>query len=54
MRDGSGHEITADSPISAIAADEPVRVRVSSSWVRVDARFGSVYQRRAVLNLSVM
>ncbi|MGB3696437.1 MAG: hypothetical protein WBA05_03290 [Gordonia sp. (in: high G+C Gram-positive bacteria)] len=53
VRDGAGHEITEDSPIDRIAADEPVRVRVSSSWVRVDARFGSVYQRRAVLNLSV-
>ncbi|EGD55582.1 hypothetical protein [Gordonia neofelifaecis] len=53
VRDAAGHEITADSPIDRIAASEPVRVRVSSSWVRVDARFGSVYQRRSVLNLAV-
>ncbi|KXT56616.1 hypothetical protein ACE11G_10985 [Gordonia sp. PS3] len=53
VRDAAGREITADSPIDAIAPDEPVRVRLSSSWVRVDARFGSVYQRRSVLNLAV-
>ncbi len=29
------------------AADELVRVRISPSWLRVDARFGSVYRRRA-------
>lgn len=27
-------------------ADEPVRVSASATWVRVDARYGSLYQRR--------
>ncbi|TWS18770.1 hypothetical protein FK529_14450 [Tsukamurella asaccharolytica] len=27
-------------------ADEPVRVSASATWVRMDARFGSLYQRR--------
>jgi hypothetical protein len=31
----------------AIGADEMVRVRVVPSWLRVDAKFGSVYRRRA-------
>ncbi|BBZ43162.1 hypothetical protein [Mycobacterium parmense] len=30
----------------AIAADEMIRVRVLPTWLRVDARFGSVYRRR--------
>lgn len=30
----------------AIGADETVRVRLSPSWLRVDAMFGSVYRRR--------
>jgi hypothetical protein len=30
----------------AVGADEIVRVRVHPSWLRVDARFGSVYRRR--------
>jgi hypothetical protein len=29
-----------------VAADEIVRVRVLPTWLRVDARFGSVYRRR--------
>jgi hypothetical protein len=29
-----------------VAADEIVRVRIMPSWLRVDARFGSVYRRR--------
>ncbi|MGX9792588.1 hypothetical protein [Mycobacterium sp. MMS18-G62] len=29
-----------------VAADEIVRVRVHPSWLRIDARFGSVYRRR--------
>jgi len=38
---------TADefSPES-VAADEVVRVRVLPAWLRIDARFGSVYRRR--------
>ncbi|MGV0848803.1 hypothetical protein [Mycolicibacterium phlei] len=31
----------------AVSADEIVRVRVSPTWLRIDARFGSVYRRRA-------
>jgi hypothetical protein len=31
---------------NAVAADEIVRVRAQSAWLRVDARFGSVYRRR--------
>jgi hypothetical protein len=31
----------------AIAADELIRVRILPTWLRVDARFGSVYRRRA-------
>jgi hypothetical protein len=31
----------------AIAADEMVRVRILPNWLRVDAKFGSVYRRRA-------
>jgi hypothetical protein len=30
----------------AVDADEMIRVRVSPAWLRVDARFGSVYRRR--------
>ncbi len=33
-------------PGDAVAADEIVRVRALPSWLRVDARFGSVYRRR--------
>lgn len=53
VRDARGHEISEDSPISAIAAEEPIRVRLSPSWIRLDARFGSVYQRRTAWGLSV-
>jgi hypothetical protein len=30
----------------AVGADEIVRVRVLPAWLRIDARFGSVYRRR--------
>ena len=30
----------------SVAADEVVRVRVLPAWLRIDARFGSVYRRR--------
>ncbi len=53
VRDAAGHEVTGDSPLDAIAADEPVRVRASGAWLRLDARFGSVYQRRSALSLNV-
>jgi hypothetical protein len=35
------------------AEDEPVRVRAVPAWLRLDARFGSVYRRRTDLSLSV-
>ncbi|MFW0790155.1 hypothetical protein [Gordonia sp. CPCC 205333] len=47
VRDRNNHEITDASPLDSISEDEPVRVRASATWVRLDARFGSVYQRRA-------
>ena len=31
---------------NSVAADEIVRVRVLPAWLRIDARFGSVYRRR--------
>jgi hypothetical protein len=31
---------------AAVGADELVRVRILPSWLRVDAKFGSVYRRR--------
>ena len=34
-----------------IPADEVVRVRVTTSWLRIDARYGSVYRRRNKLIL---
>jgi hypothetical protein len=30
----------------ALSTDEIVRVRVLPNWLRIDARFGSVYRRR--------
>ncbi|MDG4667801.1 hypothetical protein [Mycobacterium sp. 236(2023)] len=30
----------------SVAADEVVRVRATSAWLRIDARFGTVYRRR--------
>jgi hypothetical protein len=30
----------------AVDADEIVRVRTLPAWLRIDARFGSVYRRR--------
>ncbi|NMN99635.1 hypothetical protein HH308_00185 [Gordonia sp. TBRC 11910] len=47
VRDRDHREITDVSPLDAIAEREPLRVRASATWVRLDARFGSVYQRRA-------
>jgi hypothetical protein len=38
----SGDEFAPES----VAADEVVRVRVLPAWLRVDARFGTVYRRR--------
>ncbi|MBT0568291.1 hypothetical protein [Williamsia sp. CHRR-6] len=44
--DAAGGAVTATSPLADIAADEPVRVRATTVWARLDARYGSVYQRR--------
>jgi hypothetical protein len=38
----TGDDFTPES----VAADEVVRVRVLPAWLRIDARFGSVYRRR--------
>ncbi|MDT5124682.1 MAG: hypothetical protein QOH54_326 [Mycobacterium sp.] len=38
----SGDEFAPES----VAADEVVRVRVLPAWLRIDARFGTVYRRR--------
>ncbi|MFW0796423.1 hypothetical protein AAFP30_21610 [Gordonia sp. CPCC 205515] len=46
IRDADGHEITETSSTELIAETEPVRIRVSPTWIRIDARYGSVYQRR--------
>lgn len=46
VRDADGRVITESSPIADIAEDEPIRVRMSAAWIRLDARFGAVYQRR--------
>nr|WP_221247330.1 hypothetical protein [Gordonia humi] len=51
VRDANGREVTVDSPLENISPDEPVRIRASAAWLRLDARFGSVYQRRSVLNV---
>lgn len=39
-----GQEMGLDP--ETVAADEIVRVRVLPAWLRIDARFGSVYRRR--------
>ncbi|QBJ95081.1 hypothetical protein ERC79_03205 [Rhodococcus sp. ABRD24] len=41
-----GGAATADIDLDRIAEDELVRVRAGGSWLRLDARFGSVYSRR--------
>lgn len=38
----SGDEFSPES----VSADEVVRVRATPSWLRIDARFGTVYRRR--------
>jgi hypothetical protein len=40
----AGEEMGFDP--GTVAADEIVRVRVLPAWLRIDARFGSVYRRR--------
>ena len=38
----------------SVAADEVVRVRAAPNWLRIDARFGSVYRRRGHAALVVV
>ena len=45
--------LTIDVDPDRIAADEVVRVRVSKVWLRLDARYGSVFARRAGQQLSL-
>lgn len=42
-----GRPATADTNLDAVAETEIVRVRATASWLRLDARHGSVYARRA-------
>jgi hypothetical protein len=51
---GSDH-LTSDIDLERIDASELVRVRATASWLRVDARFGSVYRHRGgTIPLSVI
>jgi hypothetical protein len=43
--------LTAMGFVDSQAADEIVRVRTVGAWLRIDARYGSVYYRRGVLRL---
>ena len=43
--------LTAMGFVDSQAADEVVRVRTVGTWLRVDARYGSVYYRRGLLRL---
>ena len=43
--------LTAMGFVDSQAADEVVRVRTVAAWLRVDARYGSVYYRRGLLRL---
>lgn len=38
--------LALDADLARIDADETVRIRVTKSWLRLDARFGSVFARR--------
>ena len=42
---GVGHAGAVDVDPNTVAADEIVRVRVLPAWLRIDARFGSVFRR---------
>ncbi|WP_279103426.1 hypothetical protein [Gordonia paraffinivorans] len=46
IRDRDGRAVTETSPTELIDEAEPVRIRLSAAWIRIDARFGSIYQRR--------
>lgn len=54
VRQADNRDVTEDSSIELIDAGEAVRVRHTAVWARLDARFGSVYQRRTMsLSLSI-
>lgn len=54
VRAADNRDVTETSPIEDIDDAEVVRVRATAVWARLDARFGSVYQRRTMpLGLSV-
>ena len=48
VRQADDHDITETSGLELIDADEVVRLRCTPVWARLDARFGSVYQRRTM------
>jgi hypothetical protein len=48
VRQADNRDVTETSDIDLIDADEVVRVRSTAVWARLDARFGSVYQRRTM------
>lgn len=48
VRQADNHDITETSGLELIDADEVVRLRCTPVWARLDARFGSVYQRRTM------
>ncbi|GAB88458.1 hypothetical protein [Gordonia rhizosphera] len=54
IRDADGHEVTDTSSIDRIAPDEPVRIRASGAWIRIDARYGSVFARRERLSMTTV
>lgn len=54
VRQSDNRDVTEASSIDLIDSGEMVRVRNTAVWIRLDARFGSVYQRRTMsLSLSV-
>lgn len=52
IRDSDGREVTESSSLDLIAPTEPVRIRLSGAWIRLDARYGSVYRRRERLAMT--
>lgn len=49
----TGRPVRSDTSLLAIRDDEVVRIRTHPSWLRVDARFGSVYWRHAGQRLTL-
>ncbi|MEO9327671.1 hypothetical protein [Gordonia aurantiaca] len=46
IRDRDGRAVTETSSTDLVDETEPVRIRLSAAWIRIDARYGSIYQRR--------